>query len=312
MCTHVCIPLDVKLSCSVHYTFQMPQECIIRIHNYYVKWRKRPRTCSFHVSNPCDHLWCTYTLIALYLTCVQWPQGLSHGCGGIWKRRVEVIIRLHEWISDSNYYAGIHNYGARVYIMKLVDTPSCITAGDLATCWTKGKDYSARARAKSSLTWPGLSPCLSSCTYIACTWCEHACTRGTYYIPTGNIIGSLSWLPLGTTAVVSGARMLMCIGPARPELPPHVKEGRNEAVGRPNQRSTPQRNPRSQPGARRREERGWFFALHSSRHTAVTVAVEVWNALDSFPLLQSWLFMIWLLSSERPVCIVVESRLCKG
>ena len=47
-----------------------------------------------------------------------------------------------------------------------------------------------------------------------------------------------------------------CIGPARPELPPHVKEGRNEAVGRPNQRSTPRRNPRSQPGARRREERG--------------------------------------------------------
>ena len=35
-----------------------------------------------------------------------------------------------------------------------------------------------------------------------------------------------------------------------------VKEGRNEAVGRPNQRSTPRRNPRSQPGARRREERG--------------------------------------------------------
>ena len=66
-----------------------------------------------------------------------------------------------------------------------------------------------------------------------------------------------SRLPLGTIAVVSGARMLMytCIGPARPELPPHVKEGRNEAVGRPNQRSTPRRNPRSQPGARRREER---------------------------------------------------------
>ena len=41
-----------------------------------------------------------------------------------------------------------------------------------------------------------------------------------------------------------------------PELPPHVKEGRNEAVGRSNQRSTPRRNPRSQPGARRREERG--------------------------------------------------------
>ena len=50
--------------------------------------------------------------------------------------------------------------------------------------------------------------------------------------------------------------MLMCIGPARPELPPHVKEGRNEAVGRPNQRSTPRRNPQSQPGACRREERG--------------------------------------------------------
>ena len=46
------------------------------------------------------------------------------------------------------------------------------------------------------------------------------------------------------------------IGPARHELPPHVKEGRNKAVGRPNQRSTPRRNPRSQPGARRREERG--------------------------------------------------------
>ena len=43
---------------------------------------------------------------------------------------------------------------------------------------------------------------------------------------------------------------------ARPELPPHVKEGRNEAVGRPNQRSTPRRNPRSHPGARRSEERG--------------------------------------------------------
>ena len=27
LCTHVCIPLHVKLSCSVHYTFQMPQEC---------------------------------------------------------------------------------------------------------------------------------------------------------------------------------------------------------------------------------------------------------------------------------------------
>ena len=34
--------------------------------------------------------------------------------------------------------------------------------------------------------------------------------------------------------VGSGARMLMYIGPVRPELPPHVKEGRNEAVGRPN------------------------------------------------------------------------------
>ena len=98
-------------------------------------------------------------------------------------------------------------------------------------------------------------------------------------------------------------------------------------MGRPNQRSTPRRNPRSQPGARRREERGrpsepglftfiilllwlWFFFAflkHSSRRTAVTVAIEVWNALDSFPLLQSW---IWLLSSERPVCIVAESRLC--
>ena len=49
---------------------------------------------------------------------------------------------------------------------------------------------------------------------------------------------------------------VLCIGPARPELPPHLKEGRNEAVSRPNQRSTPRRNPRSQPGARRREERG--------------------------------------------------------
>ena len=49
---------------------------------------------------------------------------------------------------------------------------------------------------------------------------------------------------------------MLMFGPARPELPPHVKEGRNEAVGRPNQRSTPRRNPRSQPGARRREERG--------------------------------------------------------
>ena len=46
------------------------------------------------------------------------------------------------------------------------------------------------------------------------------------------------------------------IGPARPELPPHMKEGRNEAVGGPNQRSTPRRNPRSHPGARRSEERG--------------------------------------------------------
>ena len=50
--------------------------------------------------------------------------------------------------------------------------------------------------------------------------------------------------------------MLMWIGPARPELPHHVKEGRNEAVSRPNQRSTPRRNPRSHPGARRSEERG--------------------------------------------------------
>ena len=49
---------------------------------------------------------------------------------------------------------------------------------------------------------------------------------------------------------------MLMIGPARPELPPHVKEGLNEAVGRPNQRSTPRRNPRSHPGARRREERG--------------------------------------------------------
>ena len=96
-------------------------------------------------------------------------------------------------------------------------------------------------------------------------------------------------------------------------------------MGRPTQRSTPRRNLRSHPGACRREERGrpsepslftfiilllWFFFAflkHSSRRTAVTVAVKVWNALDSFPLLQSW---IWLLSSERPVCIVVESRLC--
>ena len=45
-------------------------------------------------------------------------------------------------------------------------------------------------------------------------------------------------------------------GPARPELPPHEKEGRNEAVGKPNQPSTPRRNPRSLPGARRKEERG--------------------------------------------------------
>ena len=49
---------------------------------------------------------------------------------------------------------------------------------------------------------------------------------------------------------------MLMFGPARPELPPHVKEGRNEAVGRPNQRSTPRRNPRSHPGARRRGERG--------------------------------------------------------
>ena len=86
---------------------------------------------------------------------------------------------------------------------------------------------------------------------------------------------------------------MLMFGPARPKLPPHVKEGRNEAVGRPNQRSTPWRNPRSQPGARRREERGrpsepglftfiiiiiiviLCFLKHSSRRTAVTVAVEV-------------------------------------
>ena len=44
--------------------------------------------------------------------------------------------------------------------------------------------------------------------------------------------------------------------PARPKRPPHGKQGRNEAVDRPNQRSTARWNPRSQPGARGREEVG--------------------------------------------------------
>ena len=43
---------------------------------------------------------------------------------------------------------------------------------------------------------------------------------------------------------------------ARPEQPPHGKEGRNEVVGTPNQRSTARRYLRSQPGEREREERG--------------------------------------------------------
>ena len=46
------------------------------------------------------------------------------------------------------------------------------------------------------------------------------------------------------------------IGPARPKRPSHGKEVRNEAVGRPNQRSTACRNPRSQPGACGRKEYG--------------------------------------------------------
>ena len=46
------------------------------------------------------------------------------------------------------------------------------------------------------------------------------------------------------------------LGRLVPTASPHMEEGRNEAVGRPNQRSTPRRNPRSQPGAHRREERG--------------------------------------------------------
>ena len=59
-----------------------------------------------------------------------------------------------------------------------------------------------------------------------------------------------------TTNAINYGVIIITTQPARPELPPHLKEGRNEAVGRPNQRSTPGRNPRSQPGARRREERG--------------------------------------------------------
>ena len=69
-----------------------------------------------------------------------------------------------------------------------------------------------------------------------------------------NLIGSHdSDSQLGTTPVVSGGRMLI-IGPARPKRPTHWKQGRNEAVDRPNQRSTARWNPRSQPGARGREE----------------------------------------------------------
>ena len=50
------------------------------------------------------------------------------------------------------------------------------------------------------------------------------------------------------------------IGPSRSKRPPHGKEGRNEAIGRPiytyNHRSTARRNPRSQSEVRGREEHG--------------------------------------------------------
>ena len=60
---------------------------------------------------------------------------------------------------------------------------------------------------------------------------------------------------LGTTRVVSGARMLMYWAGSS-QTPPQVKEGRYEAMGRPYQRSTARRNPRSECGAHGREERG--------------------------------------------------------
>ena len=42
----------------------------------------------------------------------------------------------------------------------------------------------------------------------------------------------------------------------RPKRPPQGKESRYEAMGRPYQRSTARRNPRSERGARERGERG--------------------------------------------------------
>ena len=73
--------------------------------------------------------------------------------------------------------------------------------------------------------------------------------------------------------------MLMYIGPARPKWPPQGKEGRYEAMGRPYQRSTTRRNPRSERGARGREERGrpsgpcLVFYISYSRKKRFTRAV---------------------------------------
>ena len=49
---------------------------------------------------------------------------------------------------------------------------------------------------------------------------------------------------------------MLMFGPARPKRPPQGKEGRYEAMGRPHQRNTARRNPRSERGASGRGERG--------------------------------------------------------
>ena len=71
------------------------------------------------------------------------------------------------------------------------------------------------------------------------------------------------------------------IGLARPELPPHVKEGRNEAVGRPNQCNIPRRYPRSQPGARRRDDDRPNPVY--IRHYGASVSESEWWAVRSHP-----------------------------